>query len=305
MFDDLAAYYHENVVAAFVAYRNTSKDSVAGQSRDLIEAIAAATALFHLRDQLPKPGALSRAEVERQCADYALLGDVVNAAKHKSIDKPTPHGAPLVHSAEMLTERLLVIEYEDTQGVYRCTQKAVVVALADGTEKHLLEVLTNVLNYWECHLHCLGVLAKRRTFVFEPQVRHRTREECEEVRLDLRVVQGHRFKQTMQLLKFNSDTGRATPIDVTGSQLNFRIYKPRFDFDVSLRHDATGKEYTRTVVLTDEENEVIAAMPSDEERQTYAAKLPAAQAALSELAAEAGLSGTQNVRTQAPAQSDV
>lgn len=294
MFDDLAAYYHENVVAAFVAYRDTSKDGVAGQSRDLREAIVAATALFHLREHLPNPGALSRAEVERQCDDYALLGDVVNAAKHKSISQSTPHGAPLVNAAEKLTERLLVIEYEDTQGDYRCTQKAVVATLADGTERNLLEVLTNVLNYWECHLHSLGVLTKQRTFVFEPQVRHRTREECEKLRLDFQVVQGHRFKQSMQLLKFDSATGCATPIDITGSQFNFRIYKPRFDFDVSLRHDATGKEYTRTVVLADEENEVLAAMSSDEERQAYAAKLPAAQAALSELAAEAGLSGTQN-----------
>ncbi len=293
MFDDLAAYYHENVVAAFAAYRDTSKDGVAGQSRDLREAIVAATALFHLREHLPSPGALSRAEVERQCPDYALLGDIVNAAKHKSISQGTPHGAPLVNAAEKLTERLLVIEYEDAQGDYRCTQKAVFATLADGTERNLLEVLTSVMNFWENHLHGLGVLSKQRTFVFQPQVRHRTRAECENSRLDFQVVQGHRFKQSMQLLKFDSTTGLAAPIDITGSQFNFRIYKPRFDFDVTLRQDATGKEYTKTVVLSDEENEALAAMSDDGERQAYAAKLPAAQVALRELAAEAGLTGTQ------------
>lgn len=96
MFDDIAAYYHEAVVAAFVEYRDTSKNGLAGRSRDLRGALAAASALFHLREHLPSPIALSRAAVERLCPDYALLGDVVNASKHKSLLNNTPHGAPLV-----------------------------------------------------------------------------------------------------------------------------------------------------------------------------------------------------------------
>ena len=72
---------------------------------------------------------------------------------------------------------------------------------------------------------------------------------------------------------------------------NFRIYKPRFDFDVSLKHDATGKEFTKTVVLSDEENAALAGMSSDEERKVFAANLPATHAALRELAAEASVGG--------------
>lgn len=289
MFDDLAAYYHENVVAAFIAYRNTSKDEVAGSSRDLREALVAATALFHLREHLPKPGVLSRTEVERMCSDYALLGDVVNAAKHKSATKKTPHGAPLVSDAENLMERLLIIEYEDTDGVYRCMQKTVVVTLTDGTERNLLEVLTNVMNFWEGHLHGLGVLSRKRTFVFKPQARYRTRAECEQTRLEIQVVQGHRFQQSIQHLRFDASTGRAQPIDMNGWKINSRVYRPRFDFDVSLKHKPSGKEYTRTVVLSEEENEKLSGMATDEERQAFAATLPSAQAALRELAAEAGL----------------
>lgn len=291
MFDELAAYYHENVVAAFVAYRETSKDGVAGRSRDLREAMVAATALFHLREHLPKSGAMSRAAVEKQCADYALLGDVVNAAKHKSITQGTPHGAPLVSDAASLVEQILMIEYEDSAGTYRCAQKAVIAKLADGTERNLLEVLTNVLNFWEGHLHAIGVLSKQRTFVLEPQVRYRTRTECEQIRLDFSVVQGHRFKQVMQLLRFDATTGKAQPIDLTGSQINFRIYKPRFDFEVSLRHEATGQEYSKTITLSEEESLALAELESDDERQKFAANLPSAQSALRELVAQAGLSG--------------
>lgn len=296
MFDDIAAYYHENVVAAFAVYRDTSKDGVAGRSRDLREAIVAAVALFHFRDHLPKAIALSRTEAERQCADYALIGDVVNAAKHKSITQSTPHGAPLVKDAEMLTEWLLNIEYEDAEGVYRCTQKAVVAKLVDGTERNLLEVVTNVMNFWEGYLYRVGVLSKQRTFVFEPQVRNRTRAECEQIHLDLEAVQGLRFKPAMRLLRFDASTGQARPIDLTGVQLSMRIYKPRFKFNLTLKHEATGKEYTRAIAFSDEENEKLAELSSDEERQAFAASLPSAQVALREMAAEAALGGATNER---------
>ncbi len=49
-------------------------------------------------------------------------------------------------------------------------------------------------NFWEGYLHALGVLSKQRAFVFEPPIRYRTRAECEQIRLDFDIVQGHRFK---------------------------------------------------------------------------------------------------------------
>ena len=96
MFDDLAAFYHENVVSASIDYREVYGSGIVGRSRDLRSALIAATALFHLREHLPRGKRLSRAEVETGCSDYGILGDIVNAAKHKTVTNPTPHGAPLV-----------------------------------------------------------------------------------------------------------------------------------------------------------------------------------------------------------------
>jgi hypothetical protein len=124
MFDDLAAYYHENVVASFAEYRDICNDGIAGRSRDLRAALNAASALFHLREHLPGTP-LSRADVERFCPDYALLGDVVNASKHKALNGNTPHGAPLVADAENLAEQIASIEYEDEAGTYLYVQKSV------------------------------------------------------------------------------------------------------------------------------------------------------------------------------------
>jgi hypothetical protein len=288
MFDDLAAYYHENVVSSFVAYHDISKDGVAGRSRDLRDALIAATALFHLREHLPN-AAPSRAHVERLCPDYALLGDVVNATKHKSLAGKTPHGAPLVNDAANLSEQLVFIEYEDDAGTYRYVQKTVVVKLADGSERNLLEVLTNVINFWEQHMLSLGVLSAARTFAYDGDIRARTRAECEANRLDFEIVQGQRFLQTMRLLRFNNKTGKAEPIDLTGPKLNFSIYRPKFDVEVSLTHDASGKVFKTTITLTEDESAMLSRMSNDGERQAYVNGLPAAQAALQKLAVEAGL----------------
>lgn len=288
MFDDLAAYYHENVVSSFVAYRDISKDGVAGRSRDLREALNAASALFHLREHLP-PVAPSRAELERLCPDYALLGDVVNAAKHKVLTSKTPHGEALVNDAANLGEQLVFIEYEDDAGTYRFVQKTVVVKLSDGSERNLLEVLTKVMNFWEQHMLSLGVLSTARTFVYDSDIRVRTRAECEANCLDFEIVQGQRFLQTMRLLRFNNKTGKAEPIDLTGSEVCFRVYRPKYDVELSLTHDASGKVFKTAITLTEEERALMSRMSNDVERQAFVNGLPAAQAALQQLAVEAGL----------------
>ena len=292
MFDDLAAYYRENVVAAFLEYTKTSKDSMAGRSRDLRLCLVAATALFHLREHLPTSGALTRPSAEQQCSDYALLGDIVNAAKHKSINQRTPHGPPLVADATSLTETLLIIKYEDSKGAYHFTEKSVIATLSDGSQRNLLEVLMNVVNFWEKHLHLLGVLSQARTFVFDPSIRFRTRKECDQIRLDLELVQGHRFKQQLQLLKFDKSTGLASPIDLTGTQMHFRVYKPRIEIEVFLKHEATGQEFSRKLVLSEEESAEFADLTNDEERGVYVSSLSSSLAALKELASEAGSTRT-------------
>lgn len=288
MFDDLAAYYHENVVSSFVEYRDICNDGIAGRSRDLRAALNTASALFHLREHLPG-SSLSRADVERLCPDYALLSDVVNTSKHRILNGNTPHGAPLVADAENLGEQIVFIEYEDEVGTYRHVQKAVVIRLSDGSERNLLEVLTSVLNFWERHMLSLGMLLKARVFAHDNSIRFRSRTEYEANRLNFELVKGLRFHQTMRLLHFDNATGRAEPIDLTGSHVQFRIYQPKYDIELSLTHDATGKTYKTEIALTEEENLILSRISSDEERLAYVNSLPAAQAALEKLAVEAGL----------------
>lgn len=290
MFDDLATYYHEDVVSAFLAYRDVSNNGVSGRSRDLRQALTAATALFHLRQHLPSGGQLSRADVERLCPDYALLGDVVNVAKHGRLNSRTPHGAPLVTNAENLDEVLIIIEYTDDAGPYRFVQKSVIVKLDNGSERDLLEVLTNVINFWERHMARLDVIVAARTFQYNHDPRPRTRAECEAIRTDFEGVQGLRFRQRMRLLRFDNKTGKATPIDLTGATISARIYRPRFDIDLTLSQKVSGKEFKTTLTLSEDESAEVSRMSDGAEIEAFIVGLPAAQAALQKLAAEAGLS---------------
>lgn len=289
MFDDLAALYHENVVSAFVDYRDISESGIAGRSRDLRGALIASEALFHFREHLPKAGALTRAEVEKLCPDYGLLGDVVNAAKHKSITNKTPQGPPLVDDATQLGEQIVITEYRDDVGIYRHAQKIVIAKLSDGSERNLLEVLTNVINFWEEYLHSVGVLSTPRTFAYAGNIQARSRAECEANRLDFEIIQGQRFSQSLLLRRFNPKTGKAEPIDLSGSKLNFRIYRHQYHIDLSLTHEASGKEFKKTITLSEGESERIARLSNDAERQAYINGLPEAQNALRQLAVEAGL----------------
>ena len=76
VFDDLRAYFYENVVATFNAYFEVKRNGLYGASRDLRAAIVAATALYHLREHIPTAHQESRAELAQICPDYDLLGDI-------------------------------------------------------------------------------------------------------------------------------------------------------------------------------------------------------------------------------------
>lgn len=289
MFDDLTAYYHENVVSAYIEYRDIKRSGTAGRSRDIRSATIAASALFHLREHLPVPNQPTRPATEKLCPEYGLLGDIVNAAKHKTISHKTPHGTPLLADATQIGEQIVITEYLDEAGPYRFAEKTVIVKLSDGSERDLFEVLTVVINYWENFLYSSGILPSVRIFPNDSNNHPRTRIEWEENRLGFEIVRGHRFHQSMLLQRFNYQNGTVEPIDLTGSQVKFNIYKPAYEIDLSLTHDASGKEFKKTITLSEGESETAAQCKTDEDRQAYINSLPCAHEALRQLAIEAGL----------------
>lgn len=265
MFDDLHAYFYEHVRVAYREFKERLTEPRAGRSVDLRLAISACEALFHLREHLPEAHALSRAEAEKRCHDLALVGDIANVSKHRNVTKRTPHGAPLLISATQLQEVINIIHYEDAEGEYRCFSKQVVAKLADGTLADVMQAQTNVLNFWENYLAEIGVLKVAAIHAYDDGLGYQPRPP-HAVNPTFEILQGVRFHQTLQLMKFNPDTGRAEPMPLPeGATARMQIRKrPRHQVDISLRHNESGREFTRTITLTEDESEALAAAPEED-----------------------------------------
>lgn len=285
MFDDLLSYYYFSVVEPYDQYRKISQDNASGRHRDIKSALNVANALFNLREHLPTIP--TRADIEQQCPDYGILGDIANASKHKTVTKKTPHGAPLINGVNQLSEETVLIVYTDEEGEYRFSHKCVFVKLKDGTERNILDVLTNVLNFWETHMAALGVIPEAKVFTHDSSIRFRPRKECEGNTHNLEIVQGLPLSLKFRYLKFNNDTGQAEAVDLTGAKIAARIYKPNYELTISIQRNIDGRKFEKAVTLSTEEIDKIASMESVGEQNQFINNLPAAQEAMRQLVEEA------------------
>lgn len=265
MFDDLHAYFYENVRVTYREFKERLAEPRFGKSIDLRLAVGTCEALFHLREHLPDAHPLSRADAEARCPDLALVGDIANVSKHRAVTRPTPHGDPLVTSAKQLKELMNITQYEDAEGEYRCVSKQVVAELADGTFTDVMRALTNVLNFWESYLAEIAVLKAATVHVYDDGLGFRPRP-SNEVGPTMDILRGVRFRQVMRLMKYNPDTRRAEPVALPeGTQVRMNIReRPRYQVDITLRHDQSGREFTRTVVLTADETDSLDAASEDD-----------------------------------------
>lgn len=301
MFDDLTAYFYENVVSSYDDYFAIKNSREFSRSKDVRLAMIAASALFHLREHLPAEHRCSRKKVEDLCADYVVLGDVVNASKHNSVSLNTPHGSPLVTSAAQISEQLIVTLYEDELGTYRSLIKDVIVDFADGTARSVSEVLRNVMNFWQIHLHSIGVIENPRSYVVVTGREPKTRKECERYGVHLGIVKGLRFKMCLKLMKYNYEKHMAEPMDLTGCQARMTIRRPLYDVDLFLKHKESGHDFKATVSLTEQESEVVLGFETEAEKQAYIHSLPHTQEAFRRLIEEAGLESNPSASAAAKA----
>jgi len=269
MFDDLGAHFHEHLVPLYVRYREIREEPKAGLSRDLQAATAASNALYHFREHLPPSHAMSRAEVATLCSDYDLVGDIANVSKHAELSR----GAPKVSHAQSVSELIVLTEFSDEEGTFTDARKLVTVKLDDGTEREIFDILTNVINFWGQQLLRWGVLRGYNLFPLPepPGSRSLSREEARG--LDLEMIQGVRFKMQQRLQRYNPSKGCSEPIDLTGSKLTFRIYKPTVKLDAVFTHNETGEKRRFSIDLTREQAEVLQALQSEDEKQAFVRKL--------------------------------
>jgi len=108
-----------------------------------------------------------------------------------------------------------------------------------------------------------------------------------EVGPTMEILRGVRFQQVMRLMKYNPITGRAEPVALPeGTQVRMNIReRPRYQVDIALRHDQSGREFTRTVVLTADETDSLDAA-SEEEHERLLNSFESIRTGFSELVAD-------------------
>ena len=286
MFHDIGIYYYRNVLESFVRYRETSDNREYGDSQDLKNGIEAATAMFHFMEHLPDAIRPTRKELEKACPDFAIVGDVANVSKHHTLDRPTPHGAPLVTSVDQLSEVAVHTEYCDTEGTYLYCEKIVRIRLSDGTERILLDVLTNVINHWEQFLFNAGINDKARVFTSDRKPRFRTRQECGNGLLaTLKITKGVGLRPIFEFYRFDPYRCVNASFFEPCSQINFGF-------------DSDGRLFKAVVLLFGEDHAKLHVMTSEQERVVFVHSLPVVQDKLKELRLEAGVSESEPIPIQ-------
>jgi hypothetical protein len=266
MFDDLSGYFHENILASYQQYAEAAKNNEAGLNNDLRLALHAATALYHFREHIPKPHQKTRQQLTTDCADYELLGDIVDVAKHRTLRNTNRH----VIAAEAISEVIVLTQYEDEDGPYFIGSKAIDVHLQNGARRDLSEILNNVLNMWFTELHRLGVLKEHHQFCPTNKDIPTRRSESGAAQTDLEMRRGVRWNLAWRLQQYNYETGQAEPMrDVESA--TFKVYKPspRLDASINVMRDGITKRIKRSVPVTDEEYTYFLSLTNEDEQRAF------------------------------------
>jgi hypothetical protein len=298
MYDGLRNFFVECVLADHDAYREARSIKSAGLSNDLRLAVHACSSMFHLVDHVfeefndtgPTFPFKSLREYQdylsNLCPDFKIIRDCTNVHKHRSITRHTP----LLSYAGSIEEVVVVTEYQDDKGIYRIAEKEIYVNLNDGNIKVLHECLDSVRSMWWDELVRLNVINPPLPISKEPRTYPPLREhEGETALLALRLRQGERFKQKMILLRFNYETMRAEPIiGLKGYQGSLRIYKPNHVIDFSFENKITGEVLTKTIELTEEENQKVLELKSNDEVQSFVEQIACSKGVFTTMLKEAG-----------------
>lgn len=188
--------------------------------------------------------------MERTSADFELLRGVANAAKHGHVTNRNP----LVAKAEHISEVTVIVRYTDEEGEYSHVKTIIEVICTDSTTRWLDPAITRTINLWGKLLSDAGICNyAARLEPEEPGSRHILRTEAS-ANFNLEAMRGLDFRQSLRLLRFDRHSGSAAPIDLSGAEMQFRIYKPKSHiFDITLSNPIHG-DISVSVNLTNEEN---------------------------------------------------
>jgi hypothetical protein len=89
----------------------------------------------------------------------------------------------------------------------------------------------------------------------------------------MRMNQGEEFQAALQLQKFNYEKNRAEPVDLTGCQVMFRVYKPIEKVTLTVTLQPSGRSLDFEVPLTEEQSIEYMRLADEPGRTVYAQRI--------------------------------
>lgn len=163
--EKLVDWYNKYLVYGFLKVRDQlhREHIILDYQGDVQEVMMIATTMYHFQEHLPKDLQISKDNVIDDCADYALLGDAVNAWKHRSIAASWNRRIRIVTTVDQICETVAIHWNDDLKAVDK-VHKLIYLDISNGMQRDMLDILATVLNYWEQYLYNARVIRTCRRF---------------------------------------------------------------------------------------------------------------------------------------------
>ncbi len=282
--DWLATFFYEHVLLPYEEFANLQDSDELGNGKDLRAGLDAAIALYHFREQLPSSFAINYKSVLGQCPDYGVVRDIANITKHHTLTRPPSF---VKNEKDAISEIVVITAYKDKFGGYKDFAKQVEVRLLDGSHRNLKEILTNVLNFWIRHLRESGLTNVRQEVRLKQRAEPLDRLQCKEEMPKFNAVAGLSTMLTLRLQTYNYEKQIIEVDDLTGSSFEMPLYATDNApiVDLRLSNEKVGREFTKKVLLTPADVEMVKSLKSETEVQEYVSNLPQVREALGWLSA--------------------
>ena len=247
MFDDINSTLHHRVLAAYERYRNERDSCRTGSNKLLDASVDLAIAIHHFPEHLPPNLGVARS---LHNPDLIFLSEVANASKHSERKWGVQQ---YLKRADALAEVAFRTEFLDAAGHYLHCDVRVMASCLDGIERDLDPALIGSLNFWIAHLSSKGVTKPLR---LKPAASPGTAFIDRSAARGLAIVVNRQTDAVIQLRcqRFNPVTLVPEPIDLTGSQGEFRVFsRPSMELAVKLTHPDLSQPLETSVRLTAQE----------------------------------------------------
>lgn len=268
MFDNIDTQFHNQILRKFKNFRDLRLSGAMGDQKLPIAATDCAAALFHFREHIPAEHRLSRNGVSSRCPDYKLIADVTNAVKHGEITREPSDGPTLLNTSADIFELGIIINFDCEEEPYSHSEVVVCVDCTDGQRRCLDEAIVNVVNFWGHELERLGFRSFKS---FEqlpfPGTTYIKRSEARS--LQIGITQGLAYTSKWQFMKWDYEAGIARPVNLTGADVRFKMYRPKYSLDIKINIPSVEDEYVHTVELSDEDSRQYMSLQTEAEKEAF------------------------------------